>query len=91
MAKDELESITEDKWDEDIWGIEHADSESESDIPKLVFYFAEQVSIWCSMQFRQSSRKAGSLGCQSYSRRIDCCESERRGGGIEFEAAHADR
>lgn len=46
MAKDELESITEDKWDEDIWGIEHADSDGSAAIPKLVFYFAEHVSVW---------------------------------------------
>ena len=44
MAKDELESITEDKWDEDIWGIEHVDSDSKVEIPKLVFYFGKQVS-----------------------------------------------
>lgn len=45
MAKDELEMITEDKWDEDIWGVEHADPDSKLDIPKLVFYFGEQVSV----------------------------------------------
>jgi hypothetical protein len=44
MAKDELENITEDRWDEDIWGVEHPDSESRIEIPKLIFYFAEQVS-----------------------------------------------
>lgn len=45
MAQDELESITEDKWDEDIWGIEHADGESTRDIPKLIFYFGKHVSL----------------------------------------------
>jgi hypothetical protein len=45
MAKDELESITEDRWDEDIWGIEHADSKSRTGVPKLVFYFGEHVSL----------------------------------------------
>ena len=49
MAKDELENITEDKWDEDIWGMEHADSASETVTPKLIFYFAGQVSIWHSI------------------------------------------
>ena len=45
MAKDELESITEDRWDEDIWGIEHIDDESRNEIPKLIFYFGEHVSL----------------------------------------------
>jgi hypothetical protein len=45
MAKDELETISEDKWDEDIWGIEHADAESRKEIPKLKFYFGEHVSL----------------------------------------------
>jgi hypothetical protein len=38
-----LETITEDKWDEDIWGIEHIDVASQTEIPKLIFYFAEEV------------------------------------------------
>lgn len=49
MAKDELESITEDKWDEDIWGIEHADSDGSAQISKLIFYFAEHVSVSTGM------------------------------------------
>jgi hypothetical protein len=44
LAKDELETITEDRWDEDIWGIEHKDAASRMDIPKLIFYFAEEVN-----------------------------------------------
>lgn len=42
LARDELETITEDKWDEDIWGIEHKDVASQKEIPKLIFYFAEE-------------------------------------------------
>lgn len=45
LARDELESIMEDAWDEDIWGIEHEDSSSTTDIPKLIFYFGENVSL----------------------------------------------
>ncbi|KAH8658685.1 hypothetical protein BGZ60DRAFT_472038 [Tricladium varicosporioides] len=41
MAKDEMETITEDRWDEDIWGIEHTEADSKVDIPKLIFYFGE--------------------------------------------------
>jgi hypothetical protein len=44
LAKDELESITEDKWDGDIWGIEHEDAGSIIEIPKLIFYFGEEVT-----------------------------------------------
>ncbi|KAG4436006.1 hypothetical protein IFR05_008513 [Cadophora sp. M221] len=41
MAKDEMDFITEDKWDEDIWGIEHEDPDSKSKSPKLIFYFGQ--------------------------------------------------
>jgi Lipid-droplet associated hydrolase len=43
MAKDEMEQITEDKWDEDIWGAEHEDTDHKYRVPKLVFYFGEKV------------------------------------------------
>lgn len=45
MAKDEMDFITEDKWDEDIWGIEHEDPDpdSKTKTPKLIFYFGENV------------------------------------------------
>ena len=45
MAKDEMDIITEDKWDEDIWGIEHQAVDSKMKVPKLVFYFGENVSL----------------------------------------------
>ncbi|KAL3419461.1 esterase/lipase domain-containing protein [Phlyctema vagabunda] len=41
LAKYEIEQITEDKWDEDIWGVEHTDDAAKSQIPKLIFYFGE--------------------------------------------------
>jgi hypothetical protein len=45
LAKDEMESITEDKWDEDIWGLEHEDPASMVEIPKLIFFFGENVCL----------------------------------------------
>ncbi|TVY65636.1 Lipid droplet-associated hydrolase [Lachnellula suecica] len=41
MAKEEMETITEDRWDEDIWGIEHTDIDVKAEIPKLIFYFGD--------------------------------------------------
>jgi Lipid-droplet associated hydrolase len=43
MAKDEMDQITEDRWDQDIWGVEHEDVEHKFKVPKLVFYFGENV------------------------------------------------
>ncbi|KUJ12727.1 uncharacterized protein LY89DRAFT_622679 [Mollisia scopiformis] len=42
LAKDEIDFITEDKWDEDIWGIEHEETDQKPHIPKLIFYFGEK-------------------------------------------------
>ncbi|KAH8815574.1 hypothetical protein F5884DRAFT_665752 [Xylogone sp. PMI_703] len=39
LLRDELNMITEDKWDDDIWGIEHVDKDEKRSIPKLFFYF----------------------------------------------------
>lgn len=45
MARDEMNMITEDKWDEEVWGIEHIDDgEDRAGIPKLIFYFGQNVS-----------------------------------------------
>lgn len=38
-----METITSDKWDEDVWGVEHATSNTKSQAPELIFYFAEEV------------------------------------------------
>lgn len=43
MAQDEMAAMTEDKWDEEIWGVEHPESESKDAIPKLVFYWGKNV------------------------------------------------
>jgi len=45
MAHDEMNTITVDKWDNEIWGVEQQSEESETDTnpPKLFFYFAETV------------------------------------------------
>ncbi|KAF7949098.1 hypothetical protein EAE96_008268 [Botrytis aclada] len=40
LARDEMNTITDDKWDSDIWGVEHSDS-PQSSPPKLIFYFGE--------------------------------------------------
>ncbi|RAL60756.1 hypothetical protein DID88_009861 [Monilinia fructigena] len=42
LARDEMNTITEDKWDSEIWGVEHSE-ESQFDItpPRLIFYFGE--------------------------------------------------
>jgi Lipid-droplet associated hydrolase len=45
MARDEMEMITEDRWDEDIWGVEHPDPDTKQAIPNLVFYFGQKVSF----------------------------------------------
>jgi hypothetical protein len=45
LAEDEMATITEDKWDEDIWGIEQNDDGNARTVPKLIFYFAEKVDL----------------------------------------------
>jgi hypothetical protein len=45
MARDEMEQITEDRWDENIWGVEHEDVDHKYRVPKLVFYFGEKVGF----------------------------------------------
>lgn len=55
LAKDEMETITEDRWDEDIWGIEHEDPDSKSKSSKLIFYFGRDVSWQFSRRQRYIS------------------------------------
>ncbi|TGO63022.1 hypothetical protein BOTNAR_0106g00180 [Botryotinia narcissicola] len=40
LARDEMNIITDDKWDSEIWGVERSES-SQSSPPKLIFYFGE--------------------------------------------------
>ncbi len=45
MAEDEMKTITEDKWDAELWGVEHHEPDRKYNIPKLIFYFAQNVSF----------------------------------------------
>jgi hypothetical protein len=47
MARDEMRMITEDKWDEDIWGVKsyNQDQDSKFEVPRLIFYFGHNVSV----------------------------------------------
>lgn len=42
-----MDFITEDEWDEDIWGIEHEDVDAKTSAPKLIFFFGQNVSASC--------------------------------------------
>ncbi|KAG9233450.1 hypothetical protein BJ875DRAFT_464131 [Amylocarpus encephaloides] len=66
MAKDEMDTITEDKWDEDIWGIEHQNVDSKLEIPKLVFYFGEN-DHWVASHTRDTLIAARASGDQEMS------------------------
>jgi hypothetical protein len=39
-----METINEDRWDEDVWGVEHTDADRKVEVPKLIFYFGANVS-----------------------------------------------
>lgn len=43
MASDEMNTITIDKWDDEIWGVEKEAEETTTNLPKLFFYWAEKV------------------------------------------------
>lgn len=44
LARDEMNIITEDRWDSEIWGVEHSEaSDFAVSSPKLIFYFGEDV------------------------------------------------
>lgn len=73
MAKEELETITEDKWGEEIWGVARSGNGKPDDSSKmddthvmpgsrLIFYFGEKVvhpRIWVKVQCcRQADRVA---------------------------------
>ncbi|ATZ54181.1 hypothetical protein BCIN_10g02000 [Botrytis cinerea B05.10] len=52
LARDEMNTITEDKWDSEIWGVEHSESSQRSP-PKLIFYFGEN-DHWVSSHTRDA-------------------------------------
>jgi hypothetical protein len=75
LGKDEMEIITEDKWDEDIWGIEHEDATGMVEIPKLIFYFGADVSRLRHSEFQLLLTDIqGLLGCKPYPRCPDSCK-----------------
>ena len=71
MARDEMATITEDKWDEEIWGVEGEDikragSEKKGagklgEAPRLVFYFGED-DHWVADHTRDALIKARGSG-----------------------------
>lgn len=86
-----MEMISKDKWDEDIWGVEHPDSDSKEAIPKLVFYFGQKVSTnEYTVKRNEKLTSVGSLGCGPYKGLFN--SGERRHRGTEFgQAEDADR
>lgn len=89
MAKDEMEQITEDRWDEDIWGVEHEDVDHKYQVPKLVFYFGEKVGSVLIIGGRELTR-VGSLGRGPYSRCVDYCQRTRRRTSAKLETDYDD-
>jgi pimeloyl-ACP methyl ester carboxylesterase len=61
MARDEMWTITEDRWNEDVWGVEKPQEGMKRRVPKLVFYFGENVS-GCTLEQRDTDGAIGSLG-----------------------------
>ena len=51
MGADEMQTITTDKWADDIWGIGTGDASAEKPAPRLVFYFG-QNDHWVAEQTR---------------------------------------
>jgi hypothetical protein len=91
MAKDEMEQITEDRWDQDIWGVEHEDVDHNYKVPKLVFYFGQKVRLSSVLGLRESRlMEIGSLGGRPYSRCFDSCQRTGRGRDKELEANYDD-
>jgi pimeloyl-ACP methyl ester carboxylesterase len=92
MAKDEMETITEDKWDEDIWGIEHEDPDRKTEIPRLIFYFGENVCGRLSLTSMrlETDKRTGPLGGRSYSGCFDSSKSTGEGTAINLKTCHAD-
>ena len=58
MARDELNEITQDRWDEDIWG---SVEPSTSPRPKLVFYFGGS-DHWVADHIRDELIKRRGIG-----------------------------
>lgn len=65
MAHDEMNTITVDKWEDEVWGVERKAEETKSKSIKLFFYFAE--TVWTPLLIRSGiNGGTGSLGCKPY-------------------------
>lgn len=60
MARDEMKTITEDKWDAEIWGVE-GEKKEKSEAPRLVFLFGED-DHWVADHTRDALIKARGNG-----------------------------
>lgn len=72
MARDEMNTITEDRWDEDVWGAAQTSTNGAGSGPKLYFYFGKEVYYprkTTSYYLLDDRLRIGSLGCESHSRR----------------------
>lgn len=68
MARDEMEEITHDRWDYDIWGSE------KTGVSRLVFYFAEK-DHWVAEETRDAIMKARGRGRgEDWKPRMMVCE-----------------
>ncbi len=50
-----MQTITDDKWDEDIWGAESDDVNHQSSPAKLIFYFGQNVRFYTLMVFMMTN------------------------------------
>lgn len=69
MAKDEMEMITEDQWDDEVWGIEKEESKRIG--TKLIFYFGQNVSFLWWVLCNGILMDIGPLGGRSHTRCFD--------------------
>lgn len=60
MARDEMTTINEDKWEDDIWGIENPNPKKS--IPNLYFYFGQNVRWHTNTHIMDILISVGSLG-----------------------------
>ncbi|EHL01774.1 hypothetical protein M7I_2124 [Glarea lozoyensis 74030] len=42
LADEEMKQISEDRWDEEVWGVENKGLETTDQAPKLIFYFGKE-------------------------------------------------
>ena len=73
MARDELNTINADKWDEEIWGAASGPSPGSGPRPKLVFFFGKNdhwVADWARDELfnmrGQTGMKIGGLSSEAW-------------------------